>query len=210
VNLVHQLQDAARRGRALFSRTDRRRIIAVADLENLAYSARDAGERLDLPGLTEELLHAGAVEFHSVASATRPMLAFESDLKACGWTPHFRPLPTTHVARANETSNADSAVAAMAAGLCAARRSAALVLLTGDGGLGADIAWSIGQIIPGMPICVVAYRMALSWHLTPQRNPYIAGAFTIERRRSIPSTAVHRAPREISRARAPIAPASSS
>lgn len=210
MNLVRQLQGAARRGRALFSRSDRRGIIAVADLENLAYSARDAGERLDLLGLTGELIRAGAAEFHSVASATPPMLALEPDLKASGWIPHFRPVPMTHSARRNGTCNADGAVAAMAAGLCAARQSAALVLLTGDGGLGVDIAWSIGQIMPGIPICVVAYRMALSRRLMPQQNPYIAGAFTIERSRTARRTAVGAAHRQVAGAGASITAASSS
>jgi hypothetical protein len=105
------------------------------------------------------------------------MLAGE--LARGGWRVHLAPRQQNGCGQSH--ANADMGFAALA-GWLLARQPRRLVLLTGDGDLGATVAWLARRSTPGTAVHVAALPHACSRRLYPSHNPDVAGCGALPRR----------------------------
>ena len=124
-----------------------RKVAVVLDAENLAYSARDLGLRLDFAALARLLRNRFAdIELHAVVSVPPDQLdATRADADRTGWTGHPRAIITTPRRRC---ANGDVSCAFVTAAVLARRRIDTLVIGTGDGPLGLDVARGVRANFP--------------------------------------------------------------
>lgn len=123
------------------------RVLVVMDVENLHYSARDLQGRVDFPALAAMIRASSpAADLHAVLSVD-PATADAARAQAAdaGWTGHMRPIITTGLHRG---ANADTTLAFVAGFLVARTRPDMVVIGTGDGGLGLDIARKVREAEP--------------------------------------------------------------
>lgn len=113
---------------------DQANVVVVADVENLAYGARDLGMTVNF-GLLGKRLGAtlNKPALHAVFSAPASDGRTAQLLTAMGWSAHQRNI-------VGRQANADSAIAFQAAALIASMNAKACIIATGDGGLALDIA----------------------------------------------------------------------
>jgi hypothetical protein len=106
-----------------------RKVVFVADLENLTYGARDLDFRLDLPALTDILRDATrACVMHAVFSAAQPESASprREELENLGWRVHLNSFGT----------NSDNLIIWKAASIFTRSQPESVFLLgSGDGDL---------------------------------------------------------------------------
>jgi hypothetical protein len=115
----------------------RKRILVVADVENIAYGGRDLGLNVDF-GKLADCLRSGLATpaLHAVFSAPPRDDRIHKLLSAFGWTPHHREIVGRH-------TNADVAVGFHAAALIARTKPDTCVIATGDGELALDVAQGV-------------------------------------------------------------------
>ena len=130
----------------------RGRILLLADVENLVLSARDRGLVLDFAALRDVLGHVPgcAFDLHAIYSEMPEDAPVAAWLKERDWT--VTPRPPIQQGRGRGHRNADTWLAFFAGSLLSQKRYDGLILGTGDGLLGLDIARSARAASPALGI----------------------------------------------------------
>lgn len=130
----------------------RGRILLLADVENLVLSARDRGLALDFAALRAVFgqVPGCTIDLHAIYSEMPEDAPVAAWLKERGWT--ATPRPPIEQGRGRGHRNADTWVAFFAGSLLSQKRYDGLILGTGDGLLGLDIARSARAVCPGLGI----------------------------------------------------------
>lgn len=150
-----------------------KRVAVILDAENLVYSARDYDLHLDFVHLARLLRQRfPRVEMHAVVSV-RPdeVSATRRDAERAGWVGHARPIVTTP---RNRCANGDVTCAFIAATLLGRLKADTLLLGTGDGPLGLDIARAARSSFPGCrQIATLSFKATTSHLLESENAPEI-------------------------------------
>ena len=122
-------------------------VLVVLDVENLHYSARDLGFRLNFSDMSKLILAANpSSALHAVLSVVGAMAEqTRAQAAAAGWIGHMRPIITSGFQRG---ANADNIFAFVVGHTVALTRPDFVVIGTGDGALGLDIARKIREVEP--------------------------------------------------------------
>lgn len=158
-------------------------VLLVVDAENLALSARDLGTALDLKALKDALLCNGQrrIDCHAVYSESirdRPLAAH---LLQRGWHPTPRP-PIKRQPGNREHCNADNWFVFAVARLLSMVHFDGVILGTGDGLLGLDVARCIRALMPKSPhIATLSFPNSTSRLLDARRAPEIDSNILIGR-----------------------------
>ena len=150
-----------------------RRVAVILDAENLVYSARDYDWRLDFVRLGQLLRrHFRRVEMHAVVSVAPDQVdATRRDAERVGWVGHARPIVTTPRHRC---ANGDVTCAFVTATLLARFKADTLLLGTGDGPLGLDIARAARTSFPSCrQIATLSLKATTSRLLNRENAPEI-------------------------------------
>lgn len=123
------------------------RVLVPLDVENLHYSARDLRGRVDFAALAALIRAANpASELHAVLSVAAATAEDTCDqAAAAGWIGHMRPIITAGLQRG---ANADTTLAFVAGYTMARSQPETVVIGTGDGARGLDIARKIREAEP--------------------------------------------------------------
>lgn len=125
--------------------------LVLLDAENLVLSARDLGRSLDFVALREALRADGAPDpiCHAFYSSGRHDIPLSGYLAARGWQPHARPPIVRRQGEGRAAHlNADTWFAFGAAYLATTIPCGCIVLGTGDGLLGLDVARCLRSLVP--------------------------------------------------------------
>lgn len=145
-----------------------RRVLVIADVENLTYGAADLGLTLRYRRLSM-LVASGcaAAEFHAYFSREREDRHFEDLLAANGWEAHPRDIETVVTVHGRKRcANSDHAIAFGAGVYATQPRFDAVVLATGDGDLGCEIAAAVRRERgPGLVLCTLSLAGSTSRRL---------------------------------------------
>jgi hypothetical protein len=159
------------------------RVLVLADVENLRYSARDVGARLSYRRLAERLGRAAmACSLHAFFSRSprdNRLLHYFLDR---GWLPHPRDIETVHTCRGKERlANSDNIIL-FHAGVLVSRSSADVVVLaSGDGSLVCDLARCLRSLPRPRRIVTLSVAGSTSWRLDAAQNPDITANIEIGR-----------------------------
>ena len=147
---------------------DVRRTLVVADIENWAYSARDLDQQIDFAALADLLKRRlPRTELHGVLSVdTDDLDAARLEGAAHGWIAHPRAIFTSATRR---HANADTLFACATTALLARRCPTAVILGTGDGALGVDVARFIRQEFPSCQFIATLSLAGSTSHLLDAR-----------------------------------------
>lgn len=152
-----------------------RRILVLADDENLRISARDLGRRLSYRALGEVLRHsAPGVYLHAVFSSLPGDRTRADGLRRRGWTPHVREarmVPSWHGPRLS--ANADFYIAFLAGRLAARLPCDALVIGSGDGELVEEIASAVRRGRRARPVFTLSLPGSTSRRLDARTSSLI-------------------------------------
>jgi hypothetical protein len=148
----------------------------VADVENLSYSARNAGFKFSYAALGSALAGtAKSLRLHACFSRQEHHRDWESYFEQRGWTPHARDI--SYSQRRNgfqKHANADALIA-FHSGRLAAETNSDMLIATGDGALATDVANSIAEVWPDRLIFTLAFPGAASSSLRATTRSPIAG-----------------------------------
>lgn len=151
-------------------------VLVIADIENLSYSARDLGYNVNYAALARRILQtARRAAFHGFFSRESGDSSFEQYLQNVGWTPHPRNIQRSIIRGAPQRfANSDNFIGYGAGFLAARKRFDAVIVATGDGALGCDIAAALKQYV-SRPIAVTTMSLpgSTSWRLRAGDNPDI-------------------------------------
>ena len=153
-----------------------RDLVVVADVENLSYSARNAGFRFSYAALGAALAETTkTARLHACFSRQAHHRDWEGYFAQRGWIPHARDIAYSE--RRNGTrkhANADALIA-FHSGRLAAETNADILVATGDGALATDVANSIAEVWPDRLIFTLAFPGAASASLRATNRSSIAG-----------------------------------
>jgi len=149
------------------------KIICIADLENLHYSARDLGFRLNLVALTAILrgaTHACVPHLHAFFSSAQPndVSPSRDELEQLGWQ--------VYVNRASK--NADDLIKIMTPSLVGLSLYDLLLVLSGDGDLVQTLAYSVRHLVDTV---TASLPLSTSRRLDARHNPLILANLEIGR-----------------------------
>ena len=124
-----------------------RKVLLVVDLENWRASARNLGCNMDYFNVRQLIAaEARKVEAHAVFSARPGDERWHQVLSDAGYVCHSNPIETVSTAKGSVThSNSDNWIAGVTMHLRASSNADAVVIGTGDGRLGVDIARMLQQ-----------------------------------------------------------------
>jgi hypothetical protein len=159
------------------------RVLVLADVENLRYSARDLGARLSYRRLGDRLcLSADSCCLHAFFSRSpgddKPVQYFFER----GWIPHPRDIETVRTFRGKERlANSDNLLL-FYAGVLVSRSSADVVVLaSGDGSLVCDLTRCLRNLPRPRGIATLSVAGSTSWRLNATQNPDIMANIEIGR-----------------------------
>lgn len=158
-----------------------RRTVIVADVENWAYSARDLGRSIDFAALAQLLRqNLARAMLHGVLSVdARDVEATRLEGSARGWIAHPRAIFASATRR---HANADTLFACAVTAIVAREKPDTVVLGTGDGALGLDVARFLRTAFPRCRrIATLSVAGATSHLLDAAREPAITANLEIGR-----------------------------
>ena len=153
------------------------RALLIADVENLTLSARDVSQALHYDRLLG--IVAGSfdtIEAHAFFSREVGDASWEDNLGRFGWITHPRDVITIRTVRGTERlSNSDNIIAFGAGMLATDTRFDIVLLGTGDGALGCDLAQAIHAVRKdAVAIHTLSFAGSTSNRLSSRANPRIA------------------------------------
>jgi hypothetical protein len=153
-----------------------RNLVVVADVENLTFSARNAGFKLSYAALGALLAKTGStLQLHACFCREANREAWEDYFEERGWMPHTRMIDYIMTRRGVEKlANADVLIA-FQCGRLIAETDGDVLIATGDGTLANDIAHSTAESWPDRLIFTLGFPGAVSSRLKPNMNNGIAG-----------------------------------
>lgn len=153
-----------------------RDLVVVADVENLSYSARNAGYKFSYAALGFTLADtAKSLRLHACFSRQEHHRDWENYFEERGWTPHARDISYSQKRNGfQKHANADALIA-FHSGRLAAETDADMLIATGDGALATDVANSIAELWPDRLIFTLAFPGAASSSLRATNRSPIAG-----------------------------------
>lgn len=165
----------------LAAATDRPRFgpapaLIVLDLENLMLSARDLGMAIDFAALRAALLGPAtgtAVVCHAVYTGGDADNRLAEVLAAMGWHVTVRPpIVAGPAQRPRRHCNSDTWFAFIVADLVRREDAGAVVLGTGDGQLGLDLARCLRALVPGCAQVMTLSLPGSTSHLLDSRRSH--------------------------------------
>ncbi len=153
-----------------------RDLVVVADVENLTYSARNAGFRFSYAALGSALADtAKSLRLHACFSRQEHHRDWEGYFEQRGWTPHARDISYSEKRNGmHKHANADALIA-FHSGRLAAETDSDILIATGDGALATDVANGIAEVWPDRLIFTLAFPGAASASLRATNRSPIAG-----------------------------------
>jgi len=160
-----------------------RRVLVLADVENLSFSAQKRlGFEIQYASLAERLAKlTTACTLHAFFSAdgqrSEAQRAYFSER---GWYVHDRPIEViqTHAGEKNR-ANIDTLMLFQAGLLCSRSQANTVVLASGDGDLVCDLAGAIGRLPTPRAVVTLSLAGSTSWRLNARDNPHIAANLEI-------------------------------
>ena len=167
----------ARRGRpphGPLSALKDRRILVLADVENLSYSAaKHHGLEIVYETLGQRLSEAAAgCALHAFFSADPQRTAGQrAYFEARGWSVHHRPIEVVQTyAGEKRRANIDTLLLFQAGLLCSRGRTDTVVLTSGDGDLVCDLARALAELPTPRQVLTLSLAGSTSWRLNAQHN----------------------------------------
>lgn len=149
-----------------------RRVLVLADMENLLLGARDLGLALDARALAAVLSTACATcDLHAFFSRMPGDQRLAVQLASAGWTVHPRDIRfvrTTWGVR--RQANSDNTILFFAGHLLAETEADTVVIASGDGDLVVDAARHIREISPGRCVATLSLAGSTSSRLDARVN----------------------------------------
>lgn len=162
-----------------------RRVLVLADVENLSYSAaKHLGQEIAYEILAQRLREAAAsCALHAFFSSDRQRTAGQrAYFEARGWTVHQRPIEVvqTH-AGAKRHANIDTLLLFQAGLLCSRGRTDTVVLASGDGDLVCDLAAALAELPTERRVLTLSLAGSTSWRLNAEHHRSITANLEIGR-----------------------------
>lgn len=153
-----------------------RDLVVVADVENLSYSARNAGFKFSYAALGSALAATTkSARLHACFSRQAHHRDWEGYFTQRGWIPHARDIAYSERRNGMQKhANADALIA-FHSGRLAAETNGDILIATGDGALATDVANSIAEVWPDRLIFTLAFPGAASASLRASNRSPIAG-----------------------------------
>jgi len=151
----------------------KKHVLLLADVENLSISAGDLGRSLCFMSLDRLLRgHAEDVSCHAFFSRKPNDNHLIDSFAAIGWRPHPRDILIARTARGVEKfANSDHMICFGAGMLVAQKPYDTVVIATGDGALGCDLAKAIRQHgSPGVSVVTMSLAGSTSYRLNAATN----------------------------------------
>ncbi len=154
-----------------------RRILIIADVQNLAQGARDLGFHLSWSTLARKLTTgAASASRHAVFARRSDDHRRSANFFKWGWIPHAKTIEM------HSESNADNVLAFMAGSLISRMTPDVIVLGTGDGSLAEDVAEAISSLIPHpRPVVTLSFAASTAGRLNAQISSLVTANIEIGR-----------------------------
>ena len=154
------------------------RILMLADVENLSFSAQNRlGYQVSYGALAKHLIAAtSSCALHAFFSVQQQESgAHSAYFEARGWTTHHRPIEIVRTKNGGrKRANIDNHLLFHAGVLCSRSRADTVVLASGDGDLVCDLARALSELPAKRQIVTLSLAGSTSWRLNAQQNPWIA------------------------------------
>lgn len=154
------------------------RILVLADVENLSFSAQKMlGYQVSYNSLAKHLMNAtSGCALHAFFSIQQHLTdANRAYFEARGWSAHHRPIEIVHTKQGErKRANIDNHLLFHAGVLCSRSSADTVVLASGDGDLVCDLARALSELPAKRQIVTLSLAGSTSWRLNAQHNPWIA------------------------------------
>ncbi len=153
-----------------------RRVLLLADIENLCYSAQRHLHRSIRFGALGRLIRASACrcDLHAFFSSTPDDKRFQQYLEQHGWVVHQRAIETVETYQGQQRlANIDSLLTFQAGVLVSRTRAEVIILASGDGTLVCDLAKAIANLPSPRHIMTLSLAGSTSQRLNAAHNPII-------------------------------------
>jgi hypothetical protein len=160
-----------------------KRILVIADGQNLVHGARDLGYRLSWEGL-RQLIDAASksASFHAVCSRNPGEFRFPAALQQQGWSPCVKTVRRIwRDGKWLRNANADNLLAFAAGALCQNVPADPVILGTGDGQLAEDVAEAIGMLHGACPVATLSLAGSTAARLDARHSSLISANIEIGR-----------------------------
>jgi hypothetical protein len=160
-----------------------RKVLVLADVENLSYGARDLGYKISYRTLADRLRAASrACALHAFFSREAGDEARAHYFEARGWVAHQRDIQVVRTCRgAERLSNSDNLILFTAGVLVSRSDAEAVVVASGDGTLVCELAAAIRALPRRRQVITLSLAGSTSWRLDAAKNPDIAANIEIGR-----------------------------
>lgn len=158
-----------------------KRILVLADVENLRYGARDLGYKVSFQKLGECLKSQTSIEgLHAFYSRNPQHTHLDSYFEKRGWKPKPRMIEVVQTGRGlQKKANSDNTLL-FYAGLLVSRSTADTVLIaSGDGDLVLDLAKCIQQLPKQRDVVTLSLPCSTSWRLEATKTTCISANLEI-------------------------------
>jgi len=177
-------------GTTVFDALAGRRVLVIADAENLSFSLHRQGRDLDYRKLLQAIKsRAKSVTAHAFACVEPGAAAqFANEYFAhAGWLSHVRPIQRVAAHDGmRRRSNCDNYFLLGAGHFIGQSAADTVVLATGDGDLAADAITHIRSLPKHREIVTMGIPGSISRRLDPQHNPDVAALIELGRDMAVP------------------------
>lgn len=152
-----------------------RDVLVLCDVDNLSLGARDLGYKVSYRKLAE-LLHRSSrsCQLHAFFPGSRGKHGRTEYFAARGWTVHMNEIEVVYTYHGPQRlSNSDSLILLWAGWLAAQRQMDLVVVASGDGSLGCDIARFLAGREPACQVITLSLVGSTSCRLDARTNPYV-------------------------------------
>lgn len=152
-----------------------KRVLVLADVENIRYSAKNLGFRFSFGALKKILATVCEIEAcHAFFSAPIPANTHEQYFEKRGWKAHVHPIETVQTYRGlKKRANSDNLIL-FKSGLLVSRSQADTILIaSGDGDLVTDLARAILMLPKIRQVITLSLPASTSYRLDATVSPYI-------------------------------------
>lgn len=153
-----------------------RRVLVLADVENLSYSARNLSAQINYGRLAQRLIQdSRSCSLHAFfSSASDRQTAQRAYFEALGWRVHQQLIEVVRTHAGTKTrANIDNLLLFEAGLLCSRTAADTIVIASGDGDLGCDLAAAIAQLPRKRDVLTLSLAGSTSWRLNGRVNPHI-------------------------------------
>ncbi len=149
-----------------------RKILILADVENLIYSARDLGCAISFQQLSGLLrANARAVSLHAFFSRQNAVDSRIEDFRKIGWTVHTREIQNVQTHRGTERlANCDNLLLFTAGSLISRSNADTVALASGDGDLVCSLIEGLKNLPKPRDVVTLSLAGSTSWRLDAARN----------------------------------------